>query len=335
MDADLQRTCELFVKNRELLRDNFKWDGSAMHLIGSAVLTAHSASPDIDALVSCAKVIKDRAGMLSPLRGHLKILMICNMILEEDRDEYFSNVERAYNLLRITRRMRDQRFYLSAIAMANAVDDKEELLGLVDKACEIYERLKGIEGFFDDGSGFVTACIMASAGATATDEFFAEVEKCVSDLEGEFGRTPSSIALSCILALDKADSSFKSARLKEIYRMLDAEGIRYGKDSELPVLGSLIMLDLTNAEIAGALREADAYLRTQQGFDRFGCGPDKRHMYAVLLVMSTYASVVQAEQFAESSVMNGAVMSQFAAMAASTMMVTSAVFESLNSDFRI
>jgi hypothetical protein len=56
------------------------------------------------------------------------------------------------------------------------------------------------------------------------------------------------------------------------------------------------MLDLTNSETAGALKEADAYLRSCKGFGTFGCGPDKRHMYAALLVMCTYASVTMAEQ---------------------------------------
>lgn len=335
MDADLQKTCDLFIKNRDLLKDTFRWEGSAMHLIGSAVLTAHDLYPDISSLTACAGVIKENSGMLSPLRGHLKILMICNMLLSSDYREYYKNVDRAYNLIRITRRFRDQRYYLASIAMANAVTDKEELLGLVDKAGDIYNRLKEVSGFTDDGTGFVTASIIAATGIESVEDYFAEVESCLDNLEEEFGRNVHTISLCCILALDKANAGFKCARLREIYRALDAEGIKYGKGSDLPVLGSLTMLDMTNAEIAGALREADSFLRTQPGFDRFGCGPDKRHMYAVLLVMCTYASVVYSEQAAEASVVNGAVMSQFMAMGAGTMMVTTAVYDALSSELQI
>lgn len=335
MDADLKRTCEMFIRNRELLSDTFRWEGSAMHLIGSAVLTAHDVEPDIETLTRQAAIIRENAGMLSPLRGYLKIMLICNMILSDDPEEYFRNVERAYNLIRITRRRKDPQYYLAAIAMCNVVKDKEELLGITDRANEIFARLRTEEGFGDDEKGYVLAAAIAATGVSDIDAFFAEADKCRALLDDSTGRGCHVTELCCILAIDKAAAEFKCARLKEIFRLMEAEGIRTASGSELPVLGTLAMLDLTNSETAGALKEADAYLRSCKGFGTFGCGPDKRHMYAALLVMCTYASVTMAEQMASSSVLADAVNAQFAAMAASTMIVTSAVYEALDTDPRL
>ena len=225
MDADLQRTCEMFIRNRDLLSETFRWEGSAMHTIGSAVLTSHSMEPEIDKMKECAQIIKDNAGMLSPLRGYLKIMVICNMLLSSDPEEYFRNIERAYNLIRITRRMRDQQFYLAAIAMCNVVADKEELLGMVDKTNEIYARLRNVKNFREDGKGYVLAAVVAATHTVDIDAYLAEAERCSEMLEDTFDNTSDLTELCCILALDKANAELKCVRLKEIFRLLDAEGI--------------------------------------------------------------------------------------------------------------
>lgn len=335
MDADLTRTCEMFIRNRELLSDTFRWEGSAMHLIGSAVLTSHDMEPDIDILKKQATIIRENAGMLSPLRGFLKIMLICNMLFSEDPEDYYKNVERAYNLIRITRRKRDSQFYLAAMAMCNVIEDKEELLGLVDKSNELFNKLLDVEGFTRDEKGFTLASIIAATGVEDFDSYLTETRRC-AELLGDILVTDSHMLELClILALDRANAEFKCGRLKEIFRLMETEGIRTSTGPELPVLGTLALLDLTNAETVGALCEVDAYLRGCKGFGTFGCGPDKRHMYAALLVMCTYASVVQAEQSAAASIVRESVISQFAAMAASTMMVTSAVYEALDSELRL
>lgn len=335
MDADLMRTCEMFIRNRDLLSDTFRWDGSAMHLIGAAILTEHETEPEIETLKQCASIIKENASMLSPLRGHLRIILICSMMMSDDPEEYYNNVQRAYNLIRITRKKRDERFYLSALSMCNTISDKEELLGEVDRANEICAELKNLPGFAQDERGFVDAGIISSAGVTDVQTFASEAAKCVAALEDTFGRSSDLAELACILALDKNSAGFKCGRLKEIYRMLDSEGIRYGRGDVLSVLGSLTMLDMTNSEIAGAMKEADAYLRSQKGFGMYGSGPEKRHMYAALMVMCAYASALNAGRMASASVIEGAVSSQFAAMAASTMMMSSAVYEALDAGLPI
>lgn len=335
MDQDLRRTCELFIRNKDYLSNTFRWEGSAMHLVGSAILTAHDVEPETEPLKECAAIIKDNAPMLSPLRGYLKIMLTCNMLFSDDPEEYYRNVERAHNLIRITRRRRDQQYYLAAIALCNVINDKEELLGLVDTANEIYSRLKGIKGFLDMEKGFVLASVIAATSIKDIDTYFEEVEKCAAMLEDSYGRDYYTVELSCVLAIERADAGFKCGRLKEIIRLLDAQGIRYSSGAELPVLGTLAMLDLTNAETAGALAEADEFLRNCHGFGTFGCGSDKRHMYAALLVMCTYASVIGIDNLTASSVLQSAVTSQFAAMAASTMMVSSAVLEAMDTEFRL
>lgn len=335
MDADLLRICEMFIRNRKTLADTFRWDGYEMHLIGSAVLTSHGIEPGAEDLKRCAGIIKDRAKVLSPLRGYLKIIMTASMLMEDDPETYFDNTERAYNLIRITRRSRDDRYYLGAMALANVIEDKEELLGLVDKATELFGAIRSVSEQCEDGRAFMVASILAAAGVEDAEAFLEEANACTSQLEGTFGRTIYTEALGCILALDKADAKFKAARVKEIYKLLDTEGIRYGHGEELPVLGSVAMLDLTNAEAAAALAEADEYLRSQQGFGRFGCGHDKRHMYAALMVISAYASVLHGEQMATGAVISRAISSQFTAMAAGTMILAAEAYNDLTANMGV
>ena len=193
------------------------------------------------------------------------------------------------------------------------VSDKEELLGLVDAANDIYAVMKESHGNFADGTGYATAAVMAAGKITDPESIFEEAEKCCGILEETWGRSADIEALSLVLATDNASADFKCARFREIFRGLEEGGVRFKGTDEMPVLGCLSLLNMTNSEIARNLSEADAYLREQKGFGIMSCRADRRHMYAALLVEATYSATALAFGIATSIVLEDAFRARFAA----------------------
>ena len=71
----------------------------------------------------------------------------------------------------------------------------------------------------------------------------------------------------------------------ELYDVLKANGVSYGKRDVLASLGVLAMTDLSIEEILQEIAEVDDYLRNQKGFGFWGTGDTVRRMYAALLVI--------------------------------------------------
>ena len=222
MNEALLRKCEFFISNLGLMRETFKWDGSELHLLGSALLTAGGIETDKDELKRCERYIKDHTNLFSPLRGNLKIAAICHMIASEDPEVYFANLERAYSIIRITRRDYDQRYYLAAVTMADVLTDKEQLLDLADRANSVFDAMR--QGIGAGKDMYVTAATIACSDISDTDALIAEAERCREILAKDLGDSSTVRELSYILALDSGDAALKCARLRDIMAKLEEAG---------------------------------------------------------------------------------------------------------------
>ncbi len=164
MDKELQLRCETFMHYRDLMRDSFKWDGEAMHMMSASIALARGWEPDRRKIRECEEIVKQKVDRFSPLRLALRVALVCYMAMSSDPEEYLRNVQRAYSLIRITRRHRSMKYYLAAMTLASRITDKEELLGLTDRTNEIYAELNETADPFTGGDGYALAAVFAAAG---------------------------------------------------------------------------------------------------------------------------------------------------------------------------
>ena len=146
MDKVLKTTCESFIANRDMLRENFRNEGSAMHLMGAAILSSIEDGPDAKELKECEKILKKHEGFFSPFRGALKFPVIINMSRKEDPVDYLRLVREAYDMICISMRSRNERYYLPAMEIAAEASSEEDISDLVE------ER----ESSFDEAAEFST-----------------------------------------------------------------------------------------------------------------------------------------------------------------------------------
>ncbi|MDO4518389.1 MAG: DUF4003 family protein, partial [Bacillota bacterium] len=138
----LEKTCELFISNREILRDTFRWEGDEMNRLGSSLLTARQEAVDSERLRECDHILKENSGFFSVFRGQLKIAVLCNMVSKEDPEKYLRDTERAYKLMKYGRGSDDSIHALAALSIAESARSEEELLEIVERASDIFTRLK-------------------------------------------------------------------------------------------------------------------------------------------------------------------------------------------------
>lgn len=149
MDDVLRKTCEDFIENRDLLRENFKNDGMAMHMMGAALLSSSDEEADADRLLECERILKKCEGFFSPFRGVLKLPVIINMGRKDDPEEYLRLVRKAYDLICADRGSRDERYYLPAMAIASEADSEEDLADLISSSDELFAEKRDLDDLLE------------------------------------------------------------------------------------------------------------------------------------------------------------------------------------------
>lgn len=315
----LERTCELFISNREILHDTFKWEGDEMNRLGSSLLTARQEKADSERLRECERVLKENSGFFSIFRGQLKIAVLCNMVNKEDPEKYLRNTERAYKLMKYGRGSDDSIHALAALSIAESARSEEELLELVERTSDIFAKLKADNRIKASGSSFMTAVMLAIANITDIDSFIEKTSKC-KELLSDIIPKRALNTLCMLMAASQLDVEVGCNRVRTLHHILIHQGIKVGVGYEDAVLAGLTLLNNSDEEIAAAVTYTDSFLKEQKGFGLFGCGKETRHMYAAMLVIDALMPDNDLNKIAAAEVIEAAINSQYAAISA--MMVT-------------
>ena len=69
MDNVLKQRCELFVRNRDIMKNHFRWDHSSLHPLCGSMYTERQLEVDEVKIKECKDIIKSNTGLLSPFRS--------------------------------------------------------------------------------------------------------------------------------------------------------------------------------------------------------------------------------------------------------------------------
>ena len=79
MRDSLQRLCEDFIANRDLLRKQFKWENNYIYPVCAGIFCARDVRADADKLLDAKHLLKEKTGVFSNFRGSLT-LPVCSML---------------------------------------------------------------------------------------------------------------------------------------------------------------------------------------------------------------------------------------------------------------
>lgn len=281
MNDLLKQRCELFVKNRDIIKDNFKWENSMMFPVCASIYTERGLEMNPDKIKLCKEIIKRNTGIFSNFKGIPFMALVTLLSLEDNPESKFLDVLKIYDILR-------NEFHSSpylplssfVISYISGTDDYENV---VMKSKEIYKKMKNEHPFLtsSEDSGYA---VLTALSNLQVDEAIDEMEKCYDIMNGKFFSANAVQSLSHTLALGEESSVEKCNKVTNIFDQLKERNCKYGTGVELSVLG---LLAITTNDIDAAVNdivEFSDYLLTCKGFGAFGIGKAQRIMYSAILV---------------------------------------------------
>lgn len=327
MNQNLKDRCELFISNRDLIKKYFRWENDTMHVLCGILLAGESRHADIEKMMTCEKILKDRTGVFSEFRGNLKMPIITKMSMAENAEIYFSQVEKIYNILNANKWFGSEYKILAAMTICDHARELEYEV-IVKRTQAIYQCMKKEHPFLTSDEDTSYAAMLALSDADI-GSLIQEMEKCYTFLKKDFISSNAVQSLSHILALNGLPTEEKCQKVKEIFQALKNKKRKYGTGYELASLGAVSLLDLSVEDIVNEIIGVDDFLRVQKGFGTLGIGGAQRLMYAALLVADTYMPESKTMQ---NSVMGSALSTIIAQQVAMTAIIVTMVVNSTNSD---
>lgn len=295
MNIGLQKKCSLFVENRNIIKEIFKWDGDLTALAGSSLFTFSDVTVNKEKLIQCNEILKHHFGSLSEFRGNAKIPLICQMAIMDNPESYLLSVKKTYELLNKSKVFGSDSKLISAITISShiAITDIEKY---IDRTYEIYNNMKENHKWLTSVNDLPFAAMLAVSDMDV-DKLSIDMENCYNLLKDKFEKNAAQ-SLSHVLALCDGDADKKCNKVCEIFDGLKIAKHSYGANYELASLGTISSLNVSNEQLIKEICEVDDYLKSQKGFGSLSISSYSRRMYASLIVMNSHQKAQTNNQIA-------------------------------------
>lgn len=301
MKIELQKRCEMFIANRDIIKSEFAWETAYIYPLCAGLFTAKGVYANAQALRSCHNLLKQNTGVFSNFRGTSKMATVTSLALSDNPQDKIEQLLFVYSKLK-------EVFWGSeclTVAASAITDlaDPSQYGAIAERTRMIYNRMKAAHPFLTSGEDSAFAALLALSGFN--DELIGqEMERCYTILKPGFWSGNAVQSLSHVLALGNEPAEQKCARVTQLFGYLKDHGYKYGTSYELPTLGALALTGADIETLAQEIMEVDNYLKSQKGFGAFGVGAKQRLMYAGMLVM---CDAIPNAQTMEIAALNGIV----------------------------
>lgn len=328
MSTSIEKQCELFIKNRSVLKAYCKWSSEQFYPICASIFTDQRKVAEPERLRQCRSILRKEAGIFSTFRSGSELVMISMLAVANLPELQMRRAGEAYALLR-KHFIGSEYLAVAAMYIAKTVEpDRYEAVST--RAKRLYEKMKQDHPFQVDASDMVVAVMMAVSQLTDT-QLLCEAEQCEVILRKELGRGTAVRTLARVLTLVDAASELKCHRVISVYRLLKKKGFFYGTGHELATLGVLAMLPADIEAIAYDTILADKCLSGQKCYGVFGLSKTQRLMHAGMIVTSSYMGYKENSKMMNNMAITCAIALVAAQRAAMCVAITAAGTAAVNS----
>lgn len=330
MKESLLKRCELFIRNRNIIKENLPWESTYMYPLCASIFTERNMSIDIIHMKECRFLLKDKVNVFSNFRGISKMAVISLLTVDTNPDKKIENVLHVYELLK-NEFFTSPYLPITAFVIANSVSP-EQYKEIASRTRYIYNLMKKEHPLLTSREDSIYATLLALSDQKE-ERLITEIERCYDILKPKFFSGNAVQSLSHLLALGEGSATVKCRRFLDLYQALKTNGCKFGTNYELPILGVLSLLDIDIPTLIQDIAEVDRYLHNQKGFGAFGIGKKQRLMYAAMLIANEHFDLLP-DQAMHMSAINGTitmVIAQQAAMCAAIAASTAAAASSSSS----
>lgn len=326
MNQELQKRCELFVENKNVLEKKFVWDSAMIMPVCAMLHTELNKKVDVERLMECKTLLKKKVDVFSSFRSYAELVLISKMALSDNPAGYLEQVVNTYNMIKKHKMSGSVYTVLAAMVVVDNVDDIQREK-LIEKAAVIYTQMKKDHPFLTSSEDVSFAVLMAMSDLPEAG-LMQEMENCYKILKTKFSSSNAVQSLSHILAMVDKDTTVKCNEVFELKNMFKDKKKSFDSNA-ISVLGGLNMIDVDKESLVVEIIEVDEFLKTQKGFGFWGIGEKQRLLYAASLVMNQYGSEKNSTQVTVISSTVTAIIAQYTAMLAA---VTAATVASSSSN---
>lgn len=295
MRTELQERCDLFIRNRDIVKTQFSLENSYIYPLCAAILTSKGVQADATMMNFCKNLLKQSTGIFSNFRGTSKMVTVTHLSLAENPQERMEQILTVYNDLK---EMFWGSEYLAVAAGVIAEMAKpDQYARITQRTRIIYNRMKDAHPFLTSVDDSAFAALLA---LSELDDLYIEqeMERCYAYLKPSFLSGNAVQSLSHVLALGEGAAQQKCQKALDLFNSLKKRGYKYGTGYELPTLGALALSGTDVGVLAENIIEVDDFLKSRKGFKGFGIGSRQRLMHAGMLTMLDYTPDVRTVQTA-------------------------------------
>lgn len=285
MRATLQKRCDLFINNRDIIKSAFKWESAYIYPLCASIISSKGKLANVEKMKTCLDLLKQKTGIFSNFRGTSKMATVTMLSFSKFPEKQIEDVLIVYNELK---KVFFRSEYLSITAvLVTEFAKPHHYVQIVQNIRNIYNRMKDAHPFLTSSEDITFAALLALSNL---DNFYIEkeIEGCYEILKSSFFSKNAVQSLSHVLALGKGYAEQKCNKVMDIYNSLKNHGYKYGTNYELATLGVLALLDVNIEILVEDMIKVDNFLKKQKGFGAFGVGAKQRLMYAGILTMNDY-----------------------------------------------
>ncbi len=287
MKTSLEKICNDFITNRDIIKDTFKWDNTYLIAVCAAYLCGKNTAADKEKLLECNSTLKQQTSVFSTFRGNVQLPLVTMLSSYADPESKLTEINDIYDTLKLNFFGSEYTALVSAVI--SDMITASEVKKYTERGEIIYKRMKKAHPFLTGSEDSVFAVLMAFSDKS-DDELIIDMEKCYNGLKKITGIGDALQTLSHILALSEGTSEDKCCRVDELYHKILAAGRKYSTYYEISVLGALAMLSDDYDGVLNDILDADNFLASQKGYTGLlGIDKKTRLMHAVMLVTCDYS----------------------------------------------
>lgn len=285
MTEQLQALCERFILNRDILKDQFRWENQLILPVCASSFCEKDMTADPARLKLAKELLEARTGFFSNFRSNVKLPMISMMAMDDDPSARLENTLAIYDILKKYFSGNSYTALIAAIISGmTTVSDADRLAA---RGKKLYGMMKDAHPFLTGGEDSVFAVLMAFS-EKEDQQLFDDMEECYSLARKLASDKNSAQTLSHVLALYDGTPKDKCAKVTALYNALVSKRRKYSKYYELNVLGTLAMVVPDTAAVVQDMIEIDDFLDGKPGYGALGIDKRTRLMHAAMLVSTIH-----------------------------------------------
>jgi len=302
MNQTLQERCDRLVASDRIIKKAGFLESTSLVKLGSLLYLFEGATPDVERIKACRKILKTKTGIFSNFRGALGFIVPIKMSLADDPEAYIDDTIRIYKRLTEGRLFSGEMLAMTALSIKDLCPT-ERFEEVVANTREAYARMHKAHPLLTNHYDMVLIALMCIVGGDV-DTMLTNAEELYNELRDRGFGGDASQASSMVLALTNAPAEKKIDDFVELYAALREAKHATPRNDSMAIYAPFVDLSVPRDTIVADISEVDTWLKQQKGYGALGVGKTVRRLMAAAVTLDAYE---ERSEFSQTTVSASAV----------------------------